>query len=126
MEAYSKVHPLQGAARGLAEELGIRVDASVLEGPLGPTHARELKGPDFHDRELVQSFLLRQWNPAKRLRIDPAEVSGIQWISPAKLRVAARLRPGEYTDWLRTEGASLDWLQDGLYGSSKIRSLGVK
>lgn len=46
----------QGAARGLAEELGIQVDAADLAGPLAPTHRRELHQGDFHDCELVQSY----------------------------------------------------------------------
>lgn len=47
---------LQGAARGLAEELGIEVPASELAGPLAPTHRRELHAGEFHDVELVQSY----------------------------------------------------------------------
>jgi ADP-ribose pyrophosphatase YjhB (NUDIX family) len=46
----------QGAVRGLAEELGIRVAETELRGPLAPTHRRELHQGDFHDVELVQSF----------------------------------------------------------------------
>jgi hypothetical protein len=47
---------VQGAARGLAEELGISVSLDELQGPLAPTHRRELHQGDFHDCELVQSF----------------------------------------------------------------------
>lgn len=46
----------RGAARGLAEELGIQVADSELRGPLAPTHRRELHQGSFHDVELVQSF----------------------------------------------------------------------
>ncbi len=42
--------------RGLQEELGISVSEAALEGPLAPTHKRELHQGDFHDVELVQSF----------------------------------------------------------------------
>ena len=52
----------QGAARGLAEELGIAAAADVLAGPLAPTHRRELRqGADFHDVELVQSYRWGWW-----------------------------------------------------------------
>lgn len=47
---------LQGAVRGLQEELGISVDPEALEGPLAPRHRRELHEGAFHDVELVQSF----------------------------------------------------------------------
>jgi hypothetical protein len=47
---------MQGAARGLQEELGISVGKDVIQGPLAPTHKRELHQGDFHDAELVQSF----------------------------------------------------------------------
>lgn len=42
--------------RGLNEELGICVAPEAVEGPLAPTHRRELHQGDFHDVELVQSF----------------------------------------------------------------------
>ena len=47
---------LQGAQRGLAEELGIEVAAQQLTGPLAATHRRELHQGGFHDVELVQSY----------------------------------------------------------------------
>lgn len=47
---------LQGAVRGLSEELGISATAAQLAGPLAPTHRRELHQGDFHDVELVQSY----------------------------------------------------------------------
>ena len=52
------VLPAQAAARGLREELGIEVDASLLAGPLVPPHLRELHSPEVGvlDREFVTSF----------------------------------------------------------------------
>jgi hypothetical protein len=52
------VLPAQAAARGLREELGIEVEASLLAGPLVPPHLRELHAPEVGvlDREFVTSF----------------------------------------------------------------------
>lgn len=50
--------PAQAAARGLLEELGIEVEASLLTGPLVAPHLRELRAPEVGvlDREFVTSF----------------------------------------------------------------------
>lgn len=48
-EAYAAA-----VTRGLREELGIEVPPSSLEGPLAPTHRRELHQGQFHDIEMVQ------------------------------------------------------------------------
>ena len=49
---------MQAASRGLQEELGISVAATSLEGPLVPTHLRQLHVPEVGviDCEFVTSF----------------------------------------------------------------------
>lgn len=103
--------PLQAAVRGLEEELGIAVSRADLRGPLAPTHLRDLRLHGFHDRELVQSYLLPGWQ-GQQLRVDPAEVAGIRWITREDLVREVEAHPGNFTDWVRAEGRSLQWLQD--------------
>ena len=61
---------LQAAIRGLSEELGIKhisPDDALLIGPLGPPRRQELHhqvggDKEFHDVELVQSYMLLNYD----------------------------------------------------------------
>lgn len=98
---------LEGAARGLAEELGIEVPASELAGPLAPTHRRELHAGEFHDVELVQSYRLDGY--AGSVQLDEAEVSAVEWVALPELRRRAQERPQEFTQWFLDEVRLLSW-----------------
>lgn len=115
---------VQGAVRGLAEELGIVVEPHQLRGPLAPTHRRELHQGDFHDCELVQSFrhallpfrcglicfsipmhllnslrthLCRLNNYCGGISLDDGEVSETKWVALEELAAAVNTHPDEYT-----------------------------
>ncbi|KAL6776447.1 hypothetical protein ACKKBG_A21165 [Auxenochlorella protothecoides x Auxenochlorella symbiontica] len=99
----------EAAVRGLQEELGISVSRADLR-PLAPAHLRDLKLPNFHDRELVQNYLLPGWR-GDQLTVDPVEVEGTRWISREDLIRDTQANPEAYNPWLRSEGSSLSWLQ---------------
>lgn len=103
----------QGAVRGLEEELGIRTSTTELVGPLAPTHLRDLQLDSFHDRELVQSYLLPGWEGG-HLRIDPAEVATTRWVSREELEREVASAPQNFTAWILAEGTALDWLRGSL------------
>jgi isopentenyl-diphosphate Delta-isomerase len=98
----------QAVARGLAEELGICVEAEDLTGPLAPTHRRELhQSDDFHDVELVQSFLLNNYDG--EIAFADGEVVAVRWLPLETLVGDVLLHPEKYTLWMREERASLQW-----------------
>ncbi|GAB4817509.1 hypothetical protein N2152v2_004555 [Parachlorella kessleri] len=99
----------QGAVRGLQEELGVSVSEAALEGPLAPTHKRELHQGDFHDVELVQSF--RLVNFTGNLSLDIGEVADAKYMALDQLRRHATQYPEAYTGWFLAEVASLNWFQ---------------
>ena len=70
---------VQAAARGLGEELGIFAEPAELEGPLLPTHRRELREGEFHDVEMVQSFLLDGFGG--ELAFDDGEVAAASYMN---------------------------------------------
>ncbi|KAL4449380.1 hypothetical protein ABPG77_007024 [Micractinium sp. CCAP 211/92] len=108
---------LQGAARGLSEELGISVPTSELAGPLAPTHRRELHARDFHDVELVQSFRLEGYSG--EVQLDEAEVAAVEWVALSELRRRAEAQPGQFTQWFLDEVSSLAWFEaDGRQGAA--------
>ncbi|KAL4448132.1 hypothetical protein ABPG75_005351 [Micractinium tetrahymenae] len=100
---------LEGAARGLAEELGIAVPASELAGPLAPTHRRELHAGGFHDVELVQSYRLDGYEGG--VQLDEVEVAAAEWVALPELRRRAEARPEEFTQWFLDEVRSLSWFE---------------
>lgn len=106
---------MQAAVRGLEEELGVRASPADLEGPLAPTHMRDLVAPDFHDKEFVQSFLLRCSEPPA-VAIDKAEVQATRWTAVQDLRGEVQRAPDNFTAWILAEGASLGWLDQWLGG----------
>lgn len=111
-------HPrMQAAVRGLQEELGIRASPADLEGPLAPTHMRDLVAPNFHDKELVQSFLLRCSEPPA-VAIDEAEVQATRWIAVQDLRGEVQRAAENFTAWILAEGTSLGWLDRWLGGAA--------
>ena len=97
-----------GIARGLQEELGIVVDKSMLRGPLAPTHKRELHQEDgFHDVELVQSFVLDNYEG--RVLLQDGEAVEYRWASLEDLQLELSESPAAFTVWMREEGNSLQW-----------------
>jgi isopentenyl-diphosphate delta-isomerase len=95
------------AARGLAEELGIKGAGPRLVGPLAPPHRRELRVGDYHDAELVVSFKLENFQGD--VAPDGVEVDAVRWAALAEVAAEAEAAPGALTPWLREEGASLGW-----------------
>ena len=77
---------VQGAVRGLLEELGIPVSEAALEGPLAPTHKRELHQGGFHDVELVQSF---RSGPVRATHVAMGAAMGTRAMQCAPLSHAA-------------------------------------
>ncbi len=84
-----------GAARGLAEELGIRgVDLEPLGTPF--TARLELPGLGIRDYELQQSFRAVWDGP---LRPDPIEVAEVQTAELDALARWIRGAPADFTPW---------------------------
>ncbi len=90
---------LDGARRGLAEELGI---SGVVLTPLGGPHAARLDQPEFgiRDYEFQQSFRGRHDGP---LSPDPAEVAAIRTMTLIELSDALAAQPDAFTPWLRRD-----------------------
>ena len=99
---------LTAAVRGLSEELGIVVDTASIDGPLQPTHRRELHQGEFHDVELVRSYVYRECS-REGVKLLDGEVAEVRWVAPAALREEVEKNPGVFTRWMREEGASLGW-----------------
>lgn len=73
------------AVRGLAEELGIVVDAGRLGPPLAPPRQAELRTEaGVWDREVVTTFWLRGWEG--EVRPDASEVAAVRWATAAEVR----------------------------------------
>lgn len=97
-----------GIARGLEEELGIVIDAKRLRGPLAPTHKRQLhQDNDFHDVELVQSFVLEDYDGDVELK--DGEAVDFRWVLVEELIEEISDSPDSFTMWMREEGSSLNW-----------------
>ena len=101
---------ITAAARGLAEELGIKTEAIEVAGPLQPTHRRELHQGEFHDVELVQSYRLDGWKGEVQL-VD-GEVSEVRWIGIDELRNEIAAEPEKFTQWLKEEIISLNCFEN--------------
>jgi isopentenyldiphosphate isomerase len=86
---------LQGALRGLAEELGV---TGVNLAPLGEPYAGRLDQDDLgvHDHELQQAFSGTWDGP---VHIDPQEVAEVRLIALDELRDWIRRAPGDFTPW---------------------------
>ncbi|KDD75599.1 hypothetical protein H632_c599p2 [Helicosporidium sp. ATCC 50920] len=91
------------------EELGISVLESALEGPLAPTHRRDLRVGTFHDAELVQSYSLRGYEG--RVTPDPVEVAAVKFEKLSAVEEGIRSRPDDFTQWIRAEGSLLHWFR---------------
>ena len=87
---------LDGASRGLAEELGVRADVQLV--PLGAPFRGKLDQPDLgiHDYELQQAFH-GVWDGP--LHPDPAEVEATQRIRLEDLSRWLQQAPQEFTPW---------------------------
>lgn len=90
---------LQGALRGLAEELG--VTGAVLEA-LGSMHRSECRVPELGvvDRELQQAF--RGTHPGP-ITPDPEEVAEVRAISLKELACWVTGTPDAFTPWFLEE-----------------------
>mmetsp|Transcript_22086 Transcript_22086/g.61308 ORF Transcript_22086/g.61308 Transcript_22086/m.61308 type:complete len:193 (+) Transcript_22086:210-788(+) len=98
---------LQGAQRGLLEELNI--SAAITSGPLAPTHQREHReGESFVDREFVESYCLEGYDGP--FTCDPAEVADAKFVTMLELKEMFRERPDDFTPWFRDEIGLLGWL----------------
>lgn len=86
---------LQGALRGLREELGVR---GVELSPIGEPFAGRLDQPEFgvRDYELQQAFRGRWDGP---IEIDPAEVAEVRPVALDALARWVREAPEDFTPW---------------------------
>jgi isopentenyldiphosphate isomerase len=86
---------LQGAHRGLAEELGVR---GVALTPVGGVFSGRLDQPKLgvHDYELQQAFTGTWDGP---IQIDPAEVAEVRSTPLEELARWVRADPEEFTPW---------------------------
>lgn len=103
---------LQAAIRGLSEELGIKnITPDALIGPLVPSRRQELHhqvgDKEFHDVELVQSYVLLNYNG--EVSLDDGEVSDIRWVGEEELRKDVEVHMDQYSPWMIAEGSSLEW-----------------
>lgn len=87
---------LEGATRGLAEELGIH---GIALQALGEPQQTRLDQPELgiHDHELQQVFSGTYQGP---MDPDPAEVDEVQTITLQALEEWIRSKPEEFTPWL--------------------------
>ena len=86
----------EGAARGLAEELGIFAQPS----PVGVLVRNEWVSDGARDREIQQAFVLHYDGP---IQLDPVEVAEIRHIAPDELRRWMAEAPEAFTPWFRSE-----------------------
>ncbi len=98
--------PLDGAHRGLMEELGV---SGVTLARLGEqTRARiEIALQGIHDCELQQSFTGTYDGP---IHPDAAEVALVKLIDRETLAHDVSRAPESYTPWLRERLARMGWL----------------
>jgi len=87
-----------GAARGVAEELGLLVNVARFR-PMGePFRFEHRVGEVVWDREIQQCFAAR-WTGAEAPRPDPVEVQAVRWVAWTTLRAGPTT--GEvWTAWL--------------------------
>lgn len=97
----------QAAVRGLKEELNISVTIDRLMGPVNDTHRRELHQDEFHDVELVRSYVLKDYDGP--VHFDDGEVEDAIWVELSALKSLVDSSPDEYTQWMKEEGESLGW-----------------
>ena len=90
---------LDGAIRGMAEELGI---TDVLLEPLGSPYAGRLdqNALGIHDYELQQAF---SGHHAGELHPDPLEVAEVCAVVLEELQQWLRARPSEFTPWFQRD-----------------------
>lgn len=110
---------IQAAVRGLSEELGIHnISPDTLLGPLGPPRRQELHHlvdskdgsgirKEFHDVELVQSYMLLNYDG--EVSLDDGEVSDTKWIGIEELRKEVEMHGDQYSPWMIAEGSSFAW-----------------
>ncbi|MEX1080795.1 MAG: NUDIX domain-containing protein [Halofilum sp. (in: g-proteobacteria)] len=97
---------LQGATRGLAEELGI---VGLMLEPLGGVRQMRLELPDvrIRDYELQQTFQAR-YDGA--IAADPEEVAEVRFVTLAELGEELANRPGDFTPWASQDVEDLSLL----------------
>jgi isopentenyl-diphosphate Delta-isomerase len=83
---------LPAAVRELGEEIGIVADPEALVFRLKLAPAAETGW------EFVSIFTLQS---AAAVQVNPAEIDGGQWLSPAELNAKLREHPAEFTSTLR-------------------------
>lgn len=90
---------LDGAQRGLAEELGV---TGILLEALGSIHRSEYRLPELAvvDRELQQAFRGTHAGP---VTADPAEVAEVRAVSLEELACWVTRAPGGFTPWFLEE-----------------------
>jgi isopentenyldiphosphate isomerase len=95
---------LDGAVRGLREELGVVEDVGLESiGAISPARL-DLPALGVKDHELQQSFRCVYDGPVVP---DPAEVAEVRTISLDELRAAFVERPNEFTPWFRDDAVRL-------------------
>lgn len=100
---------IDGARRGLAEELGV---TGVELTPAGAPFAGRLDQPALgvHDYELQQAFTGTWDGP---LRIDPAEVAEVRPLPLDDLARWVRERPQDFTPWFLRDAVRCGFLPAG-------------
>jgi isopentenyl-diphosphate delta-isomerase type 1 len=98
---------LEGAVRGLREELGVEEDVA-LEEVAGVSPARlDLPALGVKDYELQQSFRCVYDGPVVP---DPNEVAEVRTMALDELRAAFAERPAEFTPWFRDDAKRLGFV----------------
>lgn len=71
--------------------------------------------------ELVRSYALVV-SPGVSIRVDLDEVAEVAWVPLEGLRERVEAAPEDHTEWLRAEGARLDWFEnmDALPGLAEV------
>jgi isopentenyldiphosphate isomerase len=97
---------LQGALRGLQEELGV---TGIELEPMGPERRWRFELPESGvvDRELQQAFRGRYDGP---LAPDPSEVADLKAVSLEALARWLQSAPDDFTPWFVAELRQLGWV----------------
>jgi isopentenyl-diphosphate delta-isomerase len=100
---------LDGARRGLEEELGVR---GVTLTPLGEQDHGRLEDPrlGIRDYELMQSFSGHYDGP---VTLDLEEVAEVRAVAPAELASWLGERPADFTPWFRRNVVRCQVLEQG-------------
>ena len=88
---------LQGAMRGLQEELQLSPTDLIDMNPLGGLRRMEQKGEGYLDREFQQAY--RCQTHVRAIQWDPIEVAEVRFVPLSDIARQIKDNPGQFTPW---------------------------